>query len=134
MSYSIPGTMITLLSSGDMSTHQYKAVQASTTNAVDGCTVVATRGGKVTGVYQNNSTQAEAGSVMVDGVTKMIAGDSSAGAAISVGDFVVASSVGAAVASTNTTLAVIGIALEGLAASSTGIISVLLRQGATSTA
>ena len=56
MSYSIPGVEITLLSSGDMSTHQYTAVSASTTNSVDGSVLVAVRGAKMTGVYQHNST------------------------------------------------------------------------------
>lgn len=134
MSYSVPGTRISLLSSGDMSDHQYKAVQASTTNALDGCIVVATRGGKVTGVYQDNSTTAEAGDVMVTGVSKVVAGDSSAMEnAISAGLPVVASSVGAAVPSTAAGLHLIGIALEPLATGSTGVIAVLLAPGAIST-
>lgn len=134
MSYSMPGLLLTLLSSGDMSSNQYKAVQASTTNAVDGAVVTATRGGKVTGVYQNNSTQAEAGAVMASGVSKVLMGDSSAMAnAIAVGDKVVASSVGQAVPSTGAGQHLIGIALEPAATGSTGMISVLLAIGAIST-
>ena len=134
MSYSMPGLLLSLLSSGDMSSNQYKAVQASTTNAADGCIVTATRGGKVTGVYQDNSTQAEAGQVMVSGVSKLLMGDSSAMVnAIAVGDNVVASSVGHAVPSTGSGQHLIGIALEAAATESTGMISVQLAIGAIST-
>lgn len=134
MSYQIPGIVASLLSSGDMSTHQYKAVQASTTNSADGCIVTATRGGKVTGVYQNNSTAQEAGAVMLTGVTKVVAGDSSAmDNAITAGLRVVASSVGAAVPSTAAGQNVFGIALEPLTTGSTGVIAVLLTPGAIST-
>ena len=134
MSYSIPGIVLTLRSSGDMSSHQYKAVQASTTNHVDGCVVVAARGAKLTGVYQHNSTTQEAGAVMVSGVSKVLAGDSSAMAVgITAGLPVVASSVGAAVASTAAGQWLIGIALEPLATGSTGVIAVLLTPGAIST-
>src|SRR3990167_4608544 len=133
MAYQVPGVIVSLLSSGDMSTHQYKAVQASTTNAVDGCIVTATRGGKVTGVYQNNSTSQEAGAVQLTGVSKVVAGDSSAMAnAITAGLGVVASSVGAAVPSTAAGQFLIGIALEPLTTGSTGIIAVLLTPGAIS--
>ncbi len=125
----------TLLSSGDMSSNQYKAVQASTTNAGDGCIVVAARGVAMTGVYQDNSTQSEAGRVRSIGITKMIAGDSSAMEnAIAPGGRLVASSVGHAVPSTDTRDAQIGIALDALSTGSTGIISVLIVLGATSTA
>lgn len=134
MSYEIPLFDVTLLSSGDMSSKQFTAVAASTTNAVDGCVATATRGGAVTGIYQNNSTTAEAGKVRVHGVSKVIAGDSSGMAnAITVGGTVVASSKGYAVPSTGAGQHLIGIALEGLSTGSTGIISVLLTPGAIST-
>lgn len=135
MSYEIPGLNISLVSSGDMSSHQYKAVRASTTNAVDGCVLLSARGTRATGVYQHNSTTSEAGKVMVLGVTKMQAGDSSGmESAIAVGAPVMASSVGAAVPSTDTSDARIGFALEPLGTGSTGIIAVLLCLSATSTA
>ena len=134
MSYSVPGVQISLKSSGDMSSHQYKAVQASTTNATDGCTVVAARGAALTGVYQNNSTASEAGLVMLTGVSKVVAGDSSAmDNAITAGKRVCASSVGAAVPSTVAGQHLIGIALEPLTTGSTGVIAVLLTPGAIST-
>ena len=116
MSYSIPGVVFTLLSSGDMSSAQHHAVQASTTNSVDGAIITATRGGKVTGI------------------AKVVAGDSSAMAnGITAGLPVVASSVGRAVPSTAAGQWLIGIALEPLSTGSTGIIAVALAIGAIST-
>ena len=47
MSFTIPGIVYTRYSSGDMSAHQFKAVQASTVNSDEGCIVVATRGHKL---------------------------------------------------------------------------------------
>lgn len=135
MASDIPLLDLTLLSSGDMSSNQYKAVQASTTNAVDGCIVVATRGAAITGVYQDNSTQSEAGRVRALGVTKIAAGDSSAMEnGIKPGSWLQASSVGHAVPSTDTRNAPIGIALDALSTGSTGIIRMLVIPGATSTA
>lgn len=124
-----------LLSSGDMSTHQYRAVKASTANAEDGAELLAVRGaGPITGVWQDNSTQTEAGKVRFAGVSKLQAGDSSAMAnAITVGSGVVASSVGNAVPSTAAGQHLIGIALKPLSTGSTGIIPVQLTPGAIST-
>ena len=134
MSFSIPGVTYSRLSSGDMSSAQYHAVQASTTNDAEGCIITATRGGKVTGVYQNNSTASEAGQVMLTGITKVVAGDSSAmDNGITVGLPVVASSKGRAVPSTAAGQYLIGIALEPLSTGSTGIIAVALAIGAIST-
>ena len=133
MSYSIPGITYSRLSSGDMSSAQYHAVQATTTNSADGCILTATRGGKVDGVYQNNSTAQEAGQIMLTGISKVVAGDSSGGSAIAAGARVVASSNGRAVASSAAGQHLIGIALEPLGASSTGIIAVALAIGAIST-
>ena len=134
MAFEIPGFDFSLQSSGDMSSHQYKAVQASTTNVAGGATVVATRGGAVTGVLQENATQATPQRVRVTGVTKLQAGDSSAMEnAITEGGKVVASSVGQAVPSTGAGQHLLGIALEGLSTGSTGIIPVLLTIGAIST-
>ena len=47
---------ITLNSSGDESSNQYKAVIASSAVAAGGLAVVATRGGKVIGVLPDKST------------------------------------------------------------------------------
>lgn len=125
---------LTLLSSGDMSSHQFRGVKASTTNAVDGAILATARGQAITGVWQNNSTQSEAGRLITFGVSKMQAGDSSAMEnAITVGAHVAISSVGNAVPSTDTSDATIGIALDGLSTGSTGIIRVLVVPGASST-
>ena len=135
MSWSQDLGSFSLLSSGDMSTHQYRAVKASTANDVEGAVLLAVRGaGPITGVWQDNSTQTEAGKVRYAGVSKLQAGDSSAMAnAITVGGSVVASSVGNAVPSTAAGQHLIGIALEALSTGSTGNIAVLQTPGAIST-
>jgi hypothetical protein len=122
-----------LASSGDMSSKQYRIVVASTANAADSVTVVAARGGNLTGVWQDNSTVATAGALRVLGVSKVAAGDSSGGSAITIGAKVVASSQGQAVLSTAAGQHVLGIAMGPLGASSTGVIPVMLTIGAIST-
>lgn len=127
-------TLGQLESSGDMSSNQYKAVQFSTTNGDNGAIVTAARGGAVHGIWQGNSTTATALGVMVLGVSKVVAGDSSAMEnAISYGTRLVASSQGAAVPSTGAGQHLIGISLGTLSTGSTGIIPALLTIGAIST-
>ena len=134
MAFEIPGTKYTRLSSGDMSAHQYKAVLDSTTNADEGTAVVATRGGRLSGIWQQNSTATEAGEVMLTGISKVAAGDSSGmDTAITQGSNVVCSSKGAAVPSTGAGQYLIGQAKESLSTGSTGIIAVALAIGAIST-
>lgn len=124
--------LLTLKSSGDMSSNQYKAVRASTTNADGGCTVVAARGGLATGVYLDDSTAATFGRVARSGIVKMLAGDSSAmDTAITQGLPVVASSQGQAVPSTAAGQHRIGYALDSLSTGSTGIIRVQVSLGIT---
>src|SRR5690606_21023739 len=71
MANQIPGLIITLKSSGDMSANQFSPVGASTANDADGCTVVATSGAAVTGIWLGNSTQSEYGAVQASGVAKV---------------------------------------------------------------
>lgn len=126
--------VITRKSSGDMSSKQNTVVVASSANASGGCTVVATRGAKLTGVYLDNSTAAAYGRVQTQGIAKVAAGDSSAmDTAITEGLPVVASSVGQAVPSTAAGQHLLGQALGSLSTGSTGYIQVLLSVGAIST-
>lgn len=124
---------ISLNSSGDESSNQYKACVASSAVSAGGLAIVAARGGRFTGVLQDKSTAAGISSlVRVAGITKMAAGDSSGmETAITEGLPVICSSNGQAVPSTAATDAKIGTALEPLATDSTGIISVLLGVGLT---
>lgn len=123
-----------VLSSGDMTSNQYRAVQLSTTNNADGAILTATRGGAVNGVWQDNSTVATAGAMMVLGVSKLAAGDSSGGTgAITRGTVLVASSAAQAVPSTGAGQHVIGYSLGNLSSDSTGTIPVMLTIGAIST-
>lgn len=130
----IPGLKLSLKSSGDMSSNQYKAVVASSANAAGGATVVAARGGQLSGVWLGDSTAAEYGAVQHSGIAKLQAGDSSAmDTAIDEGTIVVASSVGHAVPSSAADLHQIGQSLDHLSTGSTGIIRVLLNIGAITT-
>lgn len=126
-----PVLEISLLSSGGSTTDQYKAVFATSSASAGGYAVVGTRGKRATGVLQENSTEATRQRVMVLGVTKVAAGDSSsAPVAIAEGALVLASSKGQAVASTSTGDAsgdwALGYALDALAAASTGIIRMMV--------
>ena len=124
---------ITLNSSGDESSNQYKGVIASSAVAAGGLAVVATRGGKFIGVLQDKSTASGIASlVRVAGITKMQAGASSGmEIAITEGLPLVCSSNGEAVPSSSAGNAIIGMALESLTTGSTGIIKVLLGLGFT---
>lgn len=123
----------TLDATGDMSSDQYKAVTASSSDVSGECAVVATRGGAFVGVLQDKSTAAGIGSRVRNlGITKMVAGDSSGmETAITEGSVVVASSKGQAVPSTASSLHRVGRALSSLSTGSTGIIKVLLMPGLT---
>lgn len=130
----IPGLKLSLKSSGDMSSHQYHAVVASSANAAGGATVVAVRGGHVSGVWLGDSTASQYDAVQHSGVAKLQAGDSSAmDNPINEGTVVVASSVGGAVPSTGAGQYQIGQSLDHLSTGSTGIIRVLLNIGAITT-
>ena len=121
---------ITLNSSGDESSNQYKACVASSAVASGGLAIVAARGGPFTGVLQDKSTAAGIASlVRVAGITKMQA--KSSDTAITEGLPVAVSSEGQAIPSTAAATAKIGIALEPLATGSTAIIRVLLGVGLT---
>ena len=90
---------ITLNSSGDESSNQYKACVASSAVASGGLAIVATRGGPFTGVLQDKSTAAGIASlVRVAGITKMQA--KSSDTAITEGLPVAVSSEGQAIPST----------------------------------
>ena len=119
---------ITLNSSGDESSNQYKAVIASSAVAAGGLAVVATHGGKFIGVLQDKSTASGIASlVRVAGITKMQAGASSGHEIeITEGLLLVCSSKGDGVPSTSAGEAIVGMALEQLSTGSTGIIKVLL--------
>ena len=124
---------ISLDATGDNTSNQYKAVIATSSDVSGEMAVVAARGGRFTGVLQDKSTAAGISSrVRVAGITKMLAGDSSAMEnAITEGSPVMVSSVGQAVPSTAATDAKIGTSLDPLATGSTGIIRVLLGVGLT---
>lgn len=130
MAFDGMGIDISLKSSGDMSSNQYKPVTASTTNADQGCIVNVTRGSKITGIWQENSTAADFGKVRVLGISKLQAGASSGeetGGGIISGGMLMNSSVGQAiVALGNSSEHGIGIALDVMGTASTGFIGALI--------
>lgn len=130
MAREIPILNLTLGSSGDESLNQYKFVQASSADASGQLVTVAARGGPSVGVLQDNSTQGGFSQrVMSFGVSKVAAGDSSGGAAITQGMILVASSKGQAVPSSSSGLHAVGMALDTLAANTTGFITALVWPG-----
>lgn len=87
MAYEIPGKMITLQASTDLSTRQWHFVTASGDRAA-----LATDGASVLGVLQNKPSDDQAASIMIDGVSKVAAH----GSTLSAGDLCASSTVGMA--------------------------------------
>ena len=134
MATQVTGIVTSLLSSGQAASAQYKCIVATSSASDGGFAVVAVRGAKLSGILQDNTTEAVSMAVMHTGVAKVAAGDSSAmPTAITQGVRVVASSNGQAVGSTAAGQFLIGIARESLATGSTGFISVQLDIGAITT-
>lgn len=117
---------VTLQADEDLSSKQYFLGALST----DGQFKVATARGQTTfGINQEKSTAAGISTrIGVFGISKVAAGDTSAGSAIVPGDMLMSSSVGRAVPTTlNIGDLVCGTAVTGLAASVTGTISMFYR-------
>ncbi len=140
MAYEGMGIDISLKSSGDMSSFQYRCVEASSDNVAGGCKLNVNLGTNITGIYQDNSTTAEFGRVRVLGISKIQAGSSSGSevsGGIVEGAKIMCSTVGQAVeAAGNSSEKGIGIALEPMGTASTGIIAALIipmLEGSTST-
>jgi hypothetical protein len=116
MSFEIPGQLITLPASADLSASQFRAMVTSS-----GQLAVAGAGVDIVGVLQDKPDAAgREGAIMVDGVSKMVAG-----AAVTQDAAVMSDATGRAIDATATNKG-IGIALQ--AASAAGeIIAVLLK-------
>ena len=116
---------VTLETDEDLTSKQYFLGALSTDGQFK---VTAARGGVAYLVAQEKSTAAGISvKCAAYGITKVAAGDTSGGSAIAFGDALMASSVGRAVPTTlNIGDYVVGRAFGTLAASNTGIISMLL--------
>lgn len=90
MAYEIPGKMITLQASTDLSSYQYRFVTVD----ANGRAALAGNGVSILGVLQNKPSDDQAASIMIDGVSKVKA----AGSTVAAGDLVTSSSVGLAAA------------------------------------
>lgn len=118
MAYEIPGHSITLEASTDMSTYQYRFVVGNGNNTI----ALAGDGVAVTGVLQNKPTEGQAGSVVVDGVSKVKAH----GSTVSAGDIIASSTVGMVKALEAGDYAV-GRVLHGSSGSTGRVLTVLLQ-------
>lgn len=119
MAYEIPGKMITLQASTDLSAHQYKFVIASGDRAA---LPGSTAGISVLGVLQNKPSDDQAASVMIDGVSKVKA----AGSTLAAGDLCQASSAGFAEPVTSGAY-VVGRIISGSSGSTGRILTVALQ-------
>jgi hypothetical protein len=73
MANEIPGLMHTYVAGADLSTHQYKAVIASTTAAKQ-CLLAGAAATGILGVLQNKPASGRPGTVMLNGRTKAVYG------------------------------------------------------------
>lgn len=118
MAYEIPGRQISLAAGADLSGSQYHFVKESTT--ADDTVILSTVGASAIGVVQNKPTSGQAATVMLDGVSKVVAGGT-----VTRGDLIDSDANGAAV--THTTGVVLGQALESVAVNV--LVPVQLRRG-----
>lgn len=119
MAYEIPGQLITVPASTDLSASQYRFV---TVNG-SGQAALPANGASIAGVLQNKPTVGgQAATIMINGVSKVKA----AGSTVAAGDIVSASSVGFAVALSAGDYAV-GRVLAGSSGSTGRVLTVLLQ-------
>lgn len=116
MAYEIPGQMITLPASTDLSGMQYHFVAITADGRVDH----AGAGAAVLGVLQNKPTEDQAASVMVNGVSKIKA----AGGTLSEGMQAKSDAAGRATASTGDVVS--GTIIFGSSGSTGRVLSILL--------
>jgi len=116
MAYEIPGQMITLPASTDLTNYQYHFVAITADGRVDH----ASAGGAAIGVLQNKPLENQAASIMVNGVSKIKA----AAGNLSEGMLTRSSSEGMAVASTGN--GILGTIIFGSSGGAGRVLSVLL--------
>lgn len=92
MAYEIPGQLVTLAASTDLSTHQFKFV-VNLSDHRAALPAASTLGNSIFGVLQNKPVEDEAATIMVSGISKVRATAST----LSQGDLCAASSAGFAV-------------------------------------
>lgn len=109
MAYEIPGFSFSLVAAADLSTHQYKFVNIDAT----GKAALGGAGTRTVGVLQNKPTSGQIGTVVVTGVSKVVAG-----AAVAAGDSVQSDATGRAI----TLAAGIGEGVALQAASGAGVV------------
>lgn len=118
MAYEIPGKMITLQASTDLSSYQYRFVTVD----ANGKAALAGNGTSILGVLQNKPSDDQAASIMIDGVSKVKA----AGSTVAAGDLITSSSVGFAAAAAAGEY-VVGRVLSGSSGSTGRMLTVALQ-------
>lgn len=83
MAYEIPGRTITLAASTDLSAGQFHFVGVASDGRAE-LAILSTGDGNVLGILQNKPTEDQAASIMIDGVSKIVA----QGSTLSAGDLV----------------------------------------------
>jgi len=91
MAYEIPGRTITLEASTDLSAYQFRFVGVDSAGKA-ALAITSTGDADVLGILQNKPTAGQAASIMIDGVSKIVA----AGSTMSAGDLVTNSTAGLA--------------------------------------
>jgi len=89
LAYEIPGRAITLEASTDLSSYQFRFVGVDS-NGKAALAITSTGDADVLGILQNKPTAGQAASIMIDGVSKIVA----AGSTLSAGDLVTNSTAG----------------------------------------
>ncbi len=119
MGYEQPGLSITRLAAADLSTHQFKFVNID----AGGNASLSGVGGRSVGVLQNKPISGRAATIVVDGISKIVAGG-----VVAAGASVASDATGRAVTAAATNL-IQGVALQA-AAGAGEIIAVLILRGA----
>lgn len=120
MAYEIPGRVITLEASTDLSSNQYHFVKVDTSGKA--ALAITSTAQEVLGVLQNKPSSGQAASVMIDGVSKVVA----AGSTMAAGDLVTNSTAGRATPHTAGDM-IIGTVIYGSSGSTGRILTVALQ-------
>lgn len=91
MAYEIPGRTITLEAAADLSSNQFHFVGVDS-NGKAALAITSTGDGDVLGILQNKPSLGQAASIMIDGVSKVVA----AGSTLAAGDLCTNSTAGTA--------------------------------------
>lgn len=130
MAYTESPLYLTLPSSGDLSSHQYKIFDISTAGQTE---LVTTADAVAIGILHGNTTAAGVGVPLQFAGISPVACGTTATAAINPGDLISASTAGIGLPAAGTSVFIVGEALEALSSGSSGVIAckLIMAHGAT---